>query len=225
MIRAYDKSYLSPARTALGRSFDYAVYDQGLTLDDYYALFLVSSYARRFATGDPSVLAGMSGIELARCVMAETSGLVPIRPGNRTGRSPEYWTGWALAYYQWYTAFPLWEIERAIPITRILDLYQPYHEMDISSFVAEMLRLHEAAEPGTPLKRRRMQLGFSQSELARRSGVPLRTIQQYEQRQKDINRASFETVMQLAQALGNSDPRALYDRLSAVRNSTEYESA
>lgn len=33
------------------------------------------------------------------------------------------------------------------------------------------------------------------------SGVPLRTIQQYEQRQKNINKAQVEYLLMLAQAL------------------------
>ena len=43
--------------------------------------------------------------------------------------------------------------------------------------------------------------GLSQSELAEMSGVSVRTIQQYEQRQKSINRAKAETLLRLARAL------------------------
>ena len=42
---------------------------------------------------------------------------------------------------------------------------------------------------------------MSQSELAKLSGVPRRTIQAYEQGYKDINKAKVETVLQLAKAL------------------------
>ena len=42
---------------------------------------------------------------------------------------------------------------------------------------------------------------MSQSELARQAEIPVRTIQQYEQRQKDINRAHGETLMRLARVL------------------------
>lgn len=43
--------------------------------------------------------------------------------------------------------------------------------------------------------------GLSQSELAGQADVPVRTIQQYEQRQKDINKAQAETLLRLARAL------------------------
>ena len=55
--------------------------------------------------------------------------------------------------------------------------------------------------PDTNLKRLRVAAGFSQDDLARLSGVPVRMIQHYEQRVKSINRAAYETVVKLAQAL------------------------
>ena len=51
------------------------------------------------------------------------------------------------------------------------------------------------------LKAMRTLAGLSQSELAGQADVPVRTIQQYEQRQKDINKAQAETLLRLARAL------------------------
>ena len=47
----------------------------------------------------------------------------------------------------------------------------------------------------------RNKLGMSQRELSELSGVPLRTIQQYEQRQKSINNAKVAYILMLAKAL------------------------
>lgn len=44
--------------------------------------------------------------------------------------------------------------------------------------------------------------GYSQSELAMASGVSLRSIQMYEQRRKDINKCSAESVYSMAKVLG-----------------------
>ena len=46
-----------------------------------------------------------------------------------------------------------------------------------------------------------MYAGLSQKELAEKTGIPLRTIQQYEQGQKDLTHASAESVVRLAKAL------------------------
>lgn len=43
---------------------------------------------------------------------------------------------------------------------------------------------------------------YTQKELSERSGVSLRSIQMYEQRNKDINKASAETIYRLSKALG-----------------------
>ena len=51
------------------------------------------------------------------------------------------------------------------------------------------------------LKFMREDKNLSQSELAEKSGVSLRTIQAYEQGYKDINKAQVVTVLQLAEAL------------------------
>ena len=56
-------------------------------------------------------------------------------------------------------------------------------------------------KPETNLKAMRTLAGLSQSELAVQADVPVRTIQQYEQRQKDINKAQAETLLRLARAL------------------------
>ena len=56
--------------------------------------------------------------------------------------------------------------------------------------------------PETRLKRIRSAHGLSQAQLAERSGVGLRSIQMYEQRNKDINRAEAGSLLKLARALG-----------------------
>ena len=73
--------------------------------------------------------------------------------------------------------------------------------MDVRQFADKMNELYRAAKPETNLKAMRTLAGLSQSELAGQADVPVRTIQQYEQRQKDINKAQAETLLRLARAL------------------------
>lgn len=202
MMHAYDKIYLDKARTALGRMLDFAVYDLHYDIDVFFELFLTSGVSSRFETGDFTVLAGMSGVELAYEVL-EHSGIATARvtPNYTIDRSEEYWTGWALAYYQWETALSFAEIVHYIPIKDIMALYSPYHEMDIRHFVDRMNELYRSAKPDTNLKLLRKKTGLTQQELAEQSGVPLRTIQQYEQRQKDINKAQAGYLAMLARVL------------------------
>ena len=202
MTHAYDDTYLEHARTNLGRMLDFAVHDLNLELASFFDMFLASGVADRFEAGDPTVLAGMSGVELAYDVL-ERSGVESQRQAPRypVSRSKEYWTGWALADYQWRTSLSFAEITARIPIDNVRDLYDPYHEMDIRQFRDHMDEVYRNADPRTNLKLLRERAELSQSQLARQSGIPVRTIQQYEQRQKNINKAQAESLVRLASAL------------------------
>ena len=69
------------------------------------------------------------------------------------------------------------------------------------------------------LQLKRKAANLTQRELAERSGVPLRTLQYYEQGVLDINKASAATVCRLALAL-ECDVLTLID-LAAVLNLDE----
>ena len=196
MIRAYDEIYLAQARTSIARMLDYAVHDLGYTLDEFWKLFVESEVCRRFEYGESRVLAGMSGVEIAREVVSTS-----IEPNFTITRSREYWTGWAVAYFQWATALSFEEITSVIPIEEIRDMYSPFHEMDITQFYDRMCEIYAERVEDSNLKRIRLRAGLSQSELSRMSKVPVRTIQQYEQRQKNINKANAEYVITLAHVL------------------------
>ena len=202
MIHAYDKSYLAAAQKNLARMLDYFVNDLHHQLEVAWKWFLTSEISSRFERGDCSVLVGLSGVELARAVLEQAGETVPMQqPSYAYDRSPEYWTGWAIAYYQWFTGLRFAEIEQVVPLTEVRLLYVPYHEMDVRQFADKMNELYRAEKPETNLKALRILAGLSQSELAVQADVPVRTIQQYEQRQKDINKAQAVTLLRLARTL------------------------
>lgn len=202
MIHAYDKVYLDKARTVLGRMLDFAVYDLNYDIADFFQKFICSGVAARFEIGDFTVITGRSGVELAYEVL-EQSGIKPkrIKPNYTADRSEEFWLGWALAYYQWETSMSFAEIVQYMTVKDILALYSPYHEMDIRQFVDKMNALYKAAKPETNLKLLRQRAGLSQRMLAELSDIPIHTIQQYEQRQKNINKAQAEYLVRLAKVL------------------------
>lgn len=203
MIHAYQEIYLSNAQATMGEALDYAVNTCGLSGADFVKMFTVSSVSKHMENGEPNWLSGKSGIEIAEEVFKETTGRSFARsPQTRLGRSKEYWIGWAAAYYQWYSSRKFGEIFKAIPYADFEALYYTLHEADISKFVDVAEKQMKAVFPETNLKRIRTAYGCSQAELANRSGVSLRSIQMYEQRNKDINKASVETVQRLAKFLG-----------------------
>ena len=88
-----------------------------------------------------------------------------------------------------------------MPIAYIRELYAPYHEMDIRHFVDEMNELYRQENTETRLKRMRLLAGLTQKQLSEKAGIPLRTIQQYEQRQKNINKAQVDYLLSLSSVL------------------------
>lgn len=199
MIHAYDKNYLSKAQNNLASMLDFAVYDLEEDLSHFYLKFLQSKFCSQFERGESTVIVGKSGVELALDIIGDETLASKYRPA--ANRTPEYWCGWALAYFQWQTNLGFKEINNYISISEILAMYSPYHEMDISQFCDKMIELYNKRKNDTNLKAIRLDAGLSQSELAEISDIPVRTIQQYEQNQKNINAAKAETVVKLAKAL------------------------
>ena len=71
----------------------------------------------------------------------------------------------------------------------------------VMHFVEDMDRMMIEKNPNTRLKMRRINCGMSQSELANESGVALRQIQLFEQRQRNINNAAASTLLRLSKVL------------------------
>lgn len=203
MIHAYQEIYLSKAQSLLGDAFDYAINTCSVPGNIFVKLFAASSISKRIENGEPAVLAGKSGIELAREIIAKTKGLeLQTSPQEHLGRSIEYWVGWAVAYYQWYSDRRFSDIFKVISFEDLQKMYYTLHEADITKFVDIVDSRIKEAFPETNLKRIRTVYGCTQAELAKRSGISLRSIQMYEQRNKNINKASADTIYRLAKVSG-----------------------
>ena len=203
MTHAYQEIYLSKAQSVLGDAFDYAVNTCGISGNDFVKLFIASSVSKRMENGEPAYLSGKSGIEIVREIVAETKGQeLQIEAQDRFGRSKEYWIGWAVAYYQWHSGRKYRDIFKVISFEDLQKMYYTLHEADITKFVDIVDSKIKEYFPETNLKRIRTAYGFTQAELAERSGVSLRSIQMYEQRNKNINKASVDTMYRFAKALG-----------------------
>lgn len=198
MIHAYPELYLDGAMRRTGEMFDYAVNDYGVSGDEFTKLFICSEACAALERGEPAYLAGKSGVEIAMEILGNDT----PDPKAVFERTPAYWCGWASAYYQWWSGRAYEMLFRAVPFPEMMRLYPALHEADVTK-AADVFntrvknRYHE-----TNLKRLRSSYGCSQGELAKRSGVSLRSIQMYEQRNKDINKAQAETVLRLAKTLG-----------------------
>lgn len=201
--RAYPKFYLNDAQQNLAVMFDYALRTLKYDGDQFFLYFIQSQVAEKFGHANPKYIAGLSGIELCQNVLSKID-VTPNFPSNpRIKQGKEFWLGWVLAYYQWYSGLRFSDLQEygLIPST-ILARYI-LHEADISKFVStanKIILANKAASP-TRLQKIRKARGLTQKELSELSGVSLRMIQLYEQRQNDINQASGQTINNLSRAL------------------------
>lgn len=200
---AYQKFYLNDAQQNLAVTFDYALRILKYDGDEFFLYFIQSEVAQKFEHANPKYIAGMSGIELCQNVLNKIGVTCNFPDAPKIKQGKEFWLGWVLAYYQWYSGLRFSDLQEygLIP-SEILSRYI-LHEADISKFVSvanKIILQNKAASP-TRLQKIRKAQGLTQKELSELSGVSLRMIQLYEQRQNDINQASGQTINNLARAL------------------------
>lgn len=203
MMHSYDRDYLEDAMESMGEAMDYAANQCNMEMDKFLEVFIGSGFAERFEAGEPKLVAGTTGTELVWNVL-ESSGIKAEFPPIQIDyeRSSQYWSGWILAYYQWFTGRSFEEIRKVITMRDIEKLYPTLHEASEHKFVDVVNERIKSANSQTHLQRQRKISGYSQRVLAEKAGVNLRTLQQYELRAKDINKAAGKTLLSLAKVLG-----------------------
>ena len=133
MLRGYDLMYLEDVADNIGSMYDYAVYDHNLNIVEFHNLFIKSGVARLIELGDIRFITGLSGCELCIEVLNRYYKNSLDHPDPKHidfEASPEYWTGWILAQYQYFSGRTFSDINRTSSIDRILSMYNPYHEAD-----------------------------------------------------------------------------------------------
>ncbi|MCD7784153.1 MAG: helix-turn-helix transcriptional regulator [Oscillospiraceae bacterium] len=201
MTHAYSQLYLAKAATAVGNMLHDAVYEFGIDGGDFLGRFIQSGIAHEIESGNPKYIAGKSGLELCLEVIEKTSGMSPkVGLIESYDRSPEYWVGWMITHYQWYSGRSFRSILDAISYSELLGLYPILHEAAIEKSY-EVLDMSFRTE-GSNLKTIRKRAGLTQKELSEVSQVSINTIRAYEQGSKDISKAQSDIVTRLAGALG-----------------------
>ena len=206
MIHAYYEDYLYRSQKNLAMAFDIALRHKNLDPTEFSRIFAGSKEAQQFERGSPFVLIGMSGAELL-CRILDDYDPREYDPHIEFGR--EYWAGYVLAYIQWDCNRSFSKIFEVLPLERILELYHPYHEMDIKQF-RDYAR--ELIITGSFIRERRERLGITQEDLAENTGISLQTIRAYEQGKLDIGNAKAESVYLLARVPGCTMEEILKNR-------------
>lgn len=210
MMNAYSELYIEDASCNLAEYLDYMTNWMKCNIDKAFEMFAYSYIGRQFEKGNPKYVAGMSGVEMALLVLQQVANCKDeVEYKADYDRSPQYWTGWAMAQYQWERncAFSKM-VERGLTASKVESNYI-LHEADITKFYdwADQIvgvEFREKENELNMLKRLRKYQRLTQKELSEKSGVTLRMIQLYEQGQNDLSKAQAGVVCSLAQALGTT---------------------
>jgi len=200
--RLYNEFYSSNVCENIGAMFEYASYNEYLCLL-FWKFFIGSEVANQIEERNPKYIAGYSGKDYYKLVLEEKgkSKINKIKKDQLLMYNKYYWAGWAIAKFQYATDYSFMYIDKYLPIEKVLELYNPLHEADISKFIEVAKTYFKETQKETNLKRIRNARGLSQSKLANESGVDIRSIQMYEQRNNNINKAQVDTIYKLSKVL------------------------
>lgn len=194
-IKSYSDVYVVGVAENVGTMFEHAV-DNGLDSKIFWNTFINSNVAKQIESGNPKYLS-CSAMDYLDEILKDKS----ISKSQDINKDRFYWAGWILAQYQQRTGYSFYKINRNLPVEKVFDLYNTLHEADVTKFY-DVADGYFKNKDITNLKKARQGAGLSQSELAKKAEVELRSIQMYEQRRNDINKAQVETLYKLAKVLG-----------------------
>lgn len=198
-MKAYNEIYLSDAMNCLADMMEYGVNECGIEPDELFGMFIGLGYADAFGSGNLKYISGMSGTALAQKIISE--GKLQTHPEKDYIHVDAYWCGWILAYYQHKTAIPFRDIIKYITFDYLHMAYPALHTASEEKSVETFNDIIRREEKISHIQSARINYGYSQSELAQAAGINKRTLQEYENKRRDINKASGSVLCRLARAL------------------------
>ena len=213
---AYNRSYLENVKSNLGAMLDCGINTLEFGPRDFYNMFLDSDMSDKINRGDAYSICTLGGVELAEyvvCFAMSNSKYIHVKKASDPAfnqhlndaiinvNSKEYWAGTVIAEYAWEKNMSYQELDGYISVEEVIALYKDFANADSLVINIRLDEMLNAKKKVAKLKLRREMLGLSQSELAQQSGIPLRTLQQYEQRRKNINNAKAVYLVDLASVL------------------------
>ncbi len=196
MVKAYNETYLPTVSENVGTMLEHAT-DLGVNPTAFWNIFVSSNVAKEIERGNPKYLT-CSAIDYLREIFDKSK---VVQEKEDINKDEFYWAGWILTKFQYSSGYSFYKINNFLPLDEVLRLYPTLHEADESKFM-KIAQAYFAKKGITNLKKIRECLGLSQSELAKLAEVDLRSIQMYEQRRNDINKAQAETLLKLSKVLG-----------------------
>lgn len=125
-------------------------------------------YVKKIENRDPSTILDKSGLDLLQDIFLQATGNnLTIQDIDCFSRSQQYWIGYSIAYYQWYSNRSFLQIFEVITYKELAHMYSTLHEADISKFVDIVDSKIKEYYSDTNLKHIRTNFGICQSEISK----------------------------------------------------------
>ena len=202
-MNAYENKYLDETRKVVGELFDAGIRGLKLEEDFFASLFVKSPVSAALGKGEVSTMEVTSGSELCIKMLADLgiegtlpSSFVPMEESQAS------WAGRVLASYQWQSGRTFRQIIENVSFSDIYGSYVLFKNVAESQFFDRMDDLLKGTYQETNLKRLREKAGLTQVELSEKAQVKIRSIQMYEQRKNDIDKAQANYLYRISKILG-----------------------
>ena len=174
----------------------------GFQANEFFKLFASSKISIEYAKANPKYIYGMSGVELAYEILIDL-GFDPKNVNDyELDKDINFWAGRILAYIQYMHNYDFKFLAEIINVNLLLDHFEELSNQTLSSTDEYIFKNLVSQDSKSRLQSRRKIVELSQTELAEKANINVRTLQQYEIKSKNINNASITNVMKLAEALG-----------------------
>ena len=204
MTAAYNKIYLDDAIDCLGEALEYVSNACQINTNIFMDMFIASGIATRFEDGEPAIVSGTSGSELVRKVVEGCGLNISFPPAliDYENASFEFCCGQLLAYIQWYSGKRFSDILKNISLDDLEDYVQKFVETNMDGKEQIAKEILSGFNESVRIQTLRKRCGYSQRQLAEAAHVNIRTLQQYEIKSMDINKAAASTVLELSRTMG-----------------------
>ena len=193
----------------MAEMFEFAKCYLRIECDEFFNLLNYTHLSDRIYNLDIIYIYGKSSIEIVNEICSANDIIIKRIDKNKFLKSDKhYWLGLVIASYCYGKRISFKEISKRIKPSQILKIYNTMHEAPHIKVIEEIDKILDSQE--SVLKSIRQLKNISQNELSILSGVSLRSIQMYEQKKKNISKASFEIVKRLANSL-SVNPEELYE--------------
>ena len=201
-MRLNDCIYDQDIRERLGTFFDVAVNQCGLRGQDAVDALVVSGLAGQLERQNPGFAVGRSGSELLQWALDACGYGIRVPNSSRAPVSDDYWTGYMVALLQLRSGWTYAQVFERMSYADVREMHSWCQDLPEDEVVENMRAALQERPRVSALRRARKAAGLTQTQLAQVAGVSMRSVQQYEEGLKDINKAAAGTVYRFSLVLG-----------------------